>query len=126
MYHEWKVNARMNNTIFPRRGQIWIADLGSPSGSEQRGKRPVLVVQNDTGNEHSPVVIVSSITSGKKRFTTTHVFVKRILCGLRSDSTIMLEHLRTIDKSLLIRPVATLPPSIMREVNEKLKISLGL
>ncbi len=109
-----------------RRGEIWTADLGAPSGSEQRGRRPVLIVQNDIGNQHSPVVIVAAITKGRKRYMPTHVFVKREMCGLLYDSTVMLEQLRTIDKEKLFEPMAVLPEDVMQEVNEKLKISLGL
>ena len=86
------------NTV--RRGDIFYADLSPVVGSEQGGMRPVLIVQNDTGNRHSPTVIAAAITSqmGKARLPT-HIELIGEHCGLSRDSVILLEQIRTIDKS---------------------------
>ncbi len=108
-----------------KRGEIWLADLGQNEGSEQRGVRPVLIIQNDFGNFHSPTVIIASITDGKKKDLPTHAMIPRE-CNMKKDSIVMLEQIRTIDKKKLIRKVNALPNSIMTEVEEKINISLGL
>ena len=82
-----------------RRGDIYYADLSPVVGSEQGGVRPVLIVQNDTGNKHSPTVIAAAITSqtGKARLPT-HIALTGHDVGLSKDSVILLEQIRTIDK----------------------------
>ncbi|MDI6870151.1 MAG: type II toxin-antitoxin system PemK/MazF family toxin [Bacillota bacterium] len=111
-----------------RRGEIYYADLNPVTGSEQGGLRPVLVLQNDLGNQHSPTTIVAAITSRiHKARLPTHVCVpKGDKGGLTKDSVILLEQLRTVDKQRLRRKVATLDRLHMEEVNEALGISLGL
>lgn len=108
-----------------KRGDIWIAHLGDGVGSEQLGARPVLVIQNDIGNEHSPTVIVAVITDKGKRYMPTHVHVKASE-GLNKDSKVLLEQIRTIDKRRLGNKVTTLSDARMLEVNERLKLSIGL
>ena len=82
------------------RGDIFYANLEPVVGSEQGGIRPVLVIQNNIGNRHSPTVIVAAITSRiKHRHQPTHVNLNGRQCGLPNDSTIMLEQLRTLDKN---------------------------
>ena len=85
-----------------KRGDIYYADLSPVVGSEQGGMRPVLIVQNDTGNKHSPTVIAAAITSqtGKARLPT-HIELDAQSVGLSRDSVILLEQIRTIDKSRL-------------------------
>ena len=85
-----------------RRGDIYYADLSPVVGSEQGGMRPVLIIQNDTGNRHSPTVIAAAITSqtGKARLPT-HIELAGASCGLTRDSVILLEQVRTLDKSRL-------------------------
>lgn len=108
-----------------RRGEIYYADLNPVTGSEQGGLRPVLVLQNDVGNEYSPTTIVAAITSRiHKARLPTHVVVPK--GSLAKDSVILLEQLRTVDKRRLRRKVATLDRLHMEEVNEALGISLGL
>ena len=82
-----------------RRGDIFYADLSPVVGSEQGGTRPVLIIQNDTGNRHSPTVIAAAITSqtGKARLPT-HINIAGGSVGLSKDSVILLEQIRTIDK----------------------------
>ncbi|QOR37012.1 type II toxin-antitoxin system PemK/MazF family toxin [Clostridium sp. 'deep sea'] len=110
-----------------KRGEVYQADLNPVVGSEQGGKRPVLVIQNDIGNAYSPTVIVAAITSQiNKSRLPTHVELLAEECGLEKDSVLLLEQVRTIDKQRLIQRITELDPKIMSYVNEALKISLGL
>lgn len=106
-----------------RRGEIWMADLGYENvrESEQRGYRPVLVIQNDVGNIFSPTVIVACITKQHKTDLPTHM-----KCELFEPSTIMFEQIKTISKERLNKRIATLTEVEMQEVNERLKISFGI
>lgn len=108
-----------------KRGQVWFAKLGSREGSEQAGERPVLIIQNNVGNQFSPTVIVASITDGGKKFVPTHVQIDP-RGGLSKPSTILLEQIRTIDKTKLANYVCTLPADVMKEVESKILISLGI
>jgi mRNA interferase MazF len=110
-----------------RRGDIVYANLNPVIGSEQGGTRPVLVLQNDIGNRHSPTTIVAAITSRiKKAKLPTHVEICADEYGLERDSVILLEQLRTIDKRRLKEKLAHLDKESMDRVNEGLMISLGL
>jgi len=110
-----------------RRGDIFYAELSPVVGSEQGGTRPVLVLQNDIGNQHSPTTIVAAITSQiSKAKLPTHVEIKARISGLEKDSVILLEQIRTIDKSRLREKVSTLDEEIMEKVNRAIAISLGL
>jgi phage regulator Rha-like protein/mRNA-degrading endonuclease toxin of MazEF toxin-antitoxin module len=106
-----------------KRGDIYYADLSPVVGSEQGGVRPVLVIQNDVGNKFSSTVIVASITSVKKDFIT-HVTIG-LECGLKAESKVELEQIRTIDKRRLREKVGHVPPEVMARVDEKLDISFG-
>ena len=119
----WRVN-RMSTV---RRGDIYFADLSPVVGSEQGGMRPVLIVQNDTGNRHSPTVIAAAITSqtGKARLPT-HIELVGASCGLTRDSVILLEQIRTIDKSRLRERMGKLPDAVMDRVNGAIAVSFGL
>jgi len=107
-----------------RRGFIYYVDLSPVKGSEQGGVRPVLIIQNNTGNRYSPTVIGTVITSRDKTPLPTHVEV--IGQGLNSPSIIMAEQLRTIDKCRLESYITTLNPHTMEQVDKALEISLGL
>lgn len=109
-----------------RRGEIYYADLSPVVGSEQGGVRPVLILQNDVGNKHSPTVIVSAITSqlGKAKLPT-HIELSSSQYNLPKDSVALLEQIRTLDKRRLQEKVTTLSPEKMKEVNRALLISLG-
>lgn len=113
------------NTV--RRGDIYYADLSPVVGSEQGGMRPVLIVQNDTGNKHSPTVIAAAITSqvGKARLPT-HIELSGQSCGLSRDSVILLEQIRTIDKSRLRERMGRLDEPLMNEVDNAIAVSFGL
>ena len=110
-----------------RRGDIYYADLRPVVGSEQGGVRPVLVIQNDAGNRHSPTVIVAAITSRmNKAKLPTHVEVSAERYGIVKDSVILLEQVRTIDKSRLREKICHLESDILRKIDRALLISLAL
>lgn len=110
-----------------RRGDIFYADLRPVIGSEQGGVRPVLIIQNDTGNRHSPTVIVAAITSRMtKAKLPTHVKINKENCDIVKDSVILLEQLRTIDKKRLKDKVCHLDNEILKTVDSALLISLEL
>lgn len=110
-----------------KRGDIYYADLSPVVGSEQGGMRPVLIVQNDTGNKHSPTVIAAAITSqiGKARLPT-HIELTAQPYGLSRDSVILLEQVRTIDKSRLRERMGKLDETTMNRVDSAIAVSLGL
>ncbi len=109
-----------------KRGDLFYADLSPVIGSEQGGIRPVLIIQNDIGNKYSPTVIVSAVTSqiGKAKIPT-HVELKKDEYGLKADSVVLLEQIRTLDKQRLKQKIGGLSASKMMEVNKAMLISLG-
>jgi mRNA interferase MazF len=110
-----------------KRGDIYYANLSPVVGSEQGGRRPVLVIQNDVGNKYSPTVIVAAITSQiSKAKLPTHVEVSAKQFNLDKDSVVLLEQLRTIDKRRLKEKVTHLGDEVMEKVDEAVRISLGL
>lgn len=115
----------MDTTV--KRGDIFYADLSPVVGSEQGGTRPVLIVQNDTGNRHSPTVIAAAITSqtGKARLPT-HINIAGGSVGLSKDSVILLEQIRTIDKRRLREHMGHLDDAHMSQVNDAIAVSFGL
>lgn len=108
-----------------KRGDIYHADLNPILGSEQGGYRPVLIIQNNTGNKYSPTVIVAAITSQPKTKLPTHVPLKGIV-GLEKHSVVLLEQLRTIDKRRLDDYVGTLDRQLMLKVDKALRSSTGV
>ena len=109
------------------RGDIYYADLRPVIGSEQGGVRPVLIIQNDIGNRHSPTVICAAITSKmNKAKLPTHVELEASKYYLMKDSVVLLEQLRTIDKQRLKDRVCRLDSEILRKVDRALEISLEL
>ena len=110
-----------------RRGDIYYADLRPVIGSEQGGIRPVLIIQNDVGNKHSPTVICAAITSKmNKANLPTNIELKALRYDMDKHSLVLLEQLRTIDKKRLKDKVCHLDGDIMRRVNRALKVSLEL
>lgn len=110
-----------------KRGDIFYADLRPVVGSEQGGVRPVLIIQNDTGNKHSPTVICAAITSRmNKAKLPTHVELDASRYQLVKDSVILLEQVRTIDKKRLKEKVCHLDGEILKKVDKALCISLEL
>ena len=108
-----------------RRGEIYYADLNPIVGSEQGGIRPVLVLQNDVGNTHSPTIIVAALTGSHRNRQPTHCRVGTF-AGLPQTSVVLLEQLRTIDKQRLLDYVCTLNEEDMRRVDAALAVSVGL
>ena len=95
--------------------------------SEQSGIRPAIIIQNDKGNEHSPTTIVASITSQEKRYLPTHVVVKPYQSGLNKVSTILMEQVRTIDKSRILSKVGHIETDWLKEkIKKSLTISFGV
>jgi len=110
-----------------RRGEIYYADLSPVVGSEQGGVRPVLIVQNDVGNKHSPTVIAAAITSQREKAKLpTHIELRAASCGLSRDSVVLLEQIRTIDKRRLKERMGERDAPAMSQVNNALEISFGL
>ncbi len=110
-----------------KRGEIYYADLSPVVGSEQGGVRPVLIVQNDIGNKHSPTVIAAAITSQKeKNKLPTHIELNASSCGLAKDSVVLLEQVRTLDKRRLKERMGELDSAAMSQVNDALSVSFGL
>ena len=112
----------MKNII---RGAIYYADLDPIIGSEQKGTRPVLIIQNDLGNKYSPTTIVASISTKKNDTLPTHILIKQF-DKVRPNSIIMVEQIRTIDKSRLKGFVGFLDDEQLKEVNKALIKSLAL
>ena len=110
-----------------KRGDIFLANLEPVKGSEQGGIRPVLIIQNEISNKHSPVTIIAAITSKifDKEFPT-NVFAYKEDTGLDKDSTILLNQIRTISNSRLTKKIGSLDSFIMNKVDKALKISLSL
>ena len=114
-------------TVIIKRGDIYYADLRPVVGSEQGGVRPVLIIQNDVGNKHSPTVICAAITSKmNKAKLPTHVELNTRRCAMVKDSVILLEQLRTIDKQRLKEKICHIDDELQQRVNDALLISLAL
>jgi mRNA interferase MazF len=110
-----------------KRGEIFLANLEPVKGSEQGGIRPVLIIQNNKSNIYSPVTISAAITS--KIFTKefpTNVEILPIESKLKNKSTILLNQIRTIDKSRLIKKISSLDSYLMEKVNKAIKMNLAL
>ena len=109
------------------RGEVFYADLSPVVGSEQGGIRPVLIIQNEIGNRHSPTVIAAAITSQHdKANLPTHIQVQGNASGLTRDSIVLLEQIRTIDKKRLKERMGRLDDTSMAEIDTALSISFGL
>ena len=104
----------MDNSVV-KRGDIFYADLSPVVGSEQGGVRPVLIVQNDTGNRHSPTVIAAA-----------HISLAAMSCGLPKDSVVLLEQIRTLDKRRLREHMGRVDETMMKQVDTAIAVSFGL
>ena len=108
-----------------KRGEIYAVDFGTGFGSEQGGTRPSLILQNDIGNRHSPTTIVAAITSRKTKATLpTHITIKT--SGLKTESTVLLEQIRTIDKARLGEYIGKLDSKTLAAVDRAIVVSLGI
>lgn len=113
--------------MYIKRGEIYYADLSPVIGSEQGGVRPVLIVQNDVGNRHSPTVIAAAITSQREKTKLpTHIELNADVCGLSKDSVVLLEQVRTLDKKRLKERMGELDTGAMHKVDDALTVSFGL
>lgn len=110
-----------------RRGDIYLADLSPFCGSEQGGVRPVVVIQNNTGNKHAPTLVVATITAKtrKKAKQPTHYLIRNNP-ALSRPSLVLLEQLRTIDKQRIIKYLGRVTRKEMRGVDAALRVSLDL
>ena len=111
-----------------KRGDIFYADLRPVVGSEQGGIRPVLIIQNDTGNRYSPTVIAAAITSqtGKAKLPTHIDLPVEESCGLSRDSVVLLEQVRTLDKKRLREKMGHVEERVMEKVDLAIAVSFGL
>ena len=110
---------------FPRHGEIWLACFDPATGSEYKGTRPALIIQNDIGNKHSRVTIVAAITTNLFQNPIT-VFINPKESGLKEDSVIKLNQIFTMDKSRLIKKIGILNDQKIKDVKEALKLSLNI
>lgn len=110
-----------------KRGQIYLVDLSRGIGSEQGGIRPVLVIQNNKGNKYSPTIIVACITSRirTKHHLPTHYYIPDSV-GLKYRSIVMMEQIKVIDKSRIIKYVGSVSPRFMKLLDKRIMISLGM
>ncbi|MEX0920157.1 MAG: type II toxin-antitoxin system PemK/MazF family toxin [Candidatus Pacearchaeota archaeon] len=110
-----------------KRGDIVLTNMEPVVGSEQGGIRPALIIQNDLYNEYSPVAIIAAITSKiyKKEYPT-NVFLEKEISNLDKNSTILLNQIRTIDKSRILKKISSLDHNNMKKIEAALKISLDL
>ena len=118
-----------NISLDIKRGDLFYADLSPVIGSEQGGVRPVLIIQNNIGNKYSPTVIIAAITSQiNKAKLPTHIEISSSEYGLNKDSVILLEQIRTIDKSRIIEGsyIGRVDRATMKKIDEAMSISVGL
>ena len=120
-----KFRKRWRNEMLIKRGDIFYADLDSVVGSEQGGVRPVLVVQNNIGNRHSPTLVVLPLSTVKKNKLPTHICIRNSKI-LPKDSVILAEQIRTIDRSRLRSYIGSLDSGIINKIDEAMKISIGV
>jgi mRNA interferase MazF len=111
--------------LTPRRGEVWLVNFNPGRGSEQRGVRPALLIQNDTGNIYASTTIVAAITSTIKEFPVT-VVLSPGEGGLKQRSMINLAQLLTIDKGRLQKRLGHLSDAVMEQVNEAVRVSLDV
>lgn len=110
-----------------KRGDLYYTDLSPVVGSEQGGVRPVLIIQNNVGNKYSPTVVIAAITSKKhKNKLPTHVELGSLVDGLPKNSIVLLEQIRTIDKSRLGNKIGSVSDHVMRKIDDSIAVSLGL
>ena len=109
-----------------KRGEVYYADLNPVVGSEQGGVRPVVVLQNDVGNKYSPTIIAAATTSRLyKAKLPTHIEIAKENSPLPKNSVVLLEQIRTIDKSRIKEKIGELPADVMRKIEDALLLSLG-
>ena len=110
----------------PKRGEVYLVSFDPALGAEIQKTRPALILQNDIGNQHSPVTIVAAITSNVRRHGPTGVLVKAPEGGLSVDSVVLLNQIRTVDKRRLVKRLGALRPATTKHVDQSIMISLAL
>ena len=119
--------AERRTVAFPKRGEIYFVSFDPTLGAEICKTRPALVLQNNIANRHSPITIVAAITSQlEEPLYPTEVFVPAGEGGLRTNSVVLLNQVRTVDRLRLIQRLGSLKPKTMKRVNQALRISMGL
>jgi len=119
--------AEKTGVAYPRRGDVYLVAFDPTLGAEIKKTRPALVLQNDIANRHSSITVVAAITSQfEGHLYPTQVLVSKPEGGLRTDSVVLLNQIRSVDKRRLVRRLGTLKASTMRAVDRALEISLGL
>jgi len=119
--------AEKTGVAYPRRGEVYLVAFDPTLGAEIKKTRPALVLQNDIANRHSSITVVAAITSQfEGHLYPTQVLVSKPEGGLRTDSVVLLNQIRSVDKRRLVRRLGTLKASTMRTVDRALEISLGL
>ena len=108
---------------YPRRGEIWLIQFDPKVGSEQGGTRPAVILQNDLGNEHSPVTIVAALTTTLRQMPI-HVYLDK-LDGVKRPSMLLLEQIHTVDKKRLVKRLGKIRGEKFEEILEALLYSLG-
>ena len=112
--------------IVPKRGDIYLVNFDPTVGSEIKKTRPALILQNDIANEHSPITIVAAITSKfDDKLYPTEVLIPQGTGGLSTDSIVLLNQIRSIDKRRLVKKLGAVTPSTMMRVGRAIQISLG-
>ena len=111
--------------LTPRRGEVWLVNFNPGRGSEQKGIRPALVIQNDTGNIYASTTIVAAITSTIKEFPVT-VVLSGGEGGLKQRSMINLAQLLTIDKGRLQKRLGHVSDAVIVRVNDAVRVSLDV
>ncbi len=112
-------------TRHPRRGEVWLVNFNPGRGSEQKGVRPALIVQNNVGNQYAATTIVAAITTTIKPYPVA-VVIRGRTCGLPHDSMVNMAQVLTVDKSRLMRKLGELAPDQLAAVNRALRVSLDL
>ena len=117
----------MAKIIFPVRGEVYLVNFDPTIGSEIKKTRPALIIQNDIANEHSPITIVAAITSKfDDNLYPTEVEISAGEAGLKQDSVVLLNQIRSIDGQRLVKKLGKIDDSTLRKVDSSIKISLGL
>jgi mRNA interferase MazF len=111
---------------YPKRGQVFLVNLDPTIGSEIKKIRPAVIIQNDIGNQYAPTTIVAPITTDDRSEYPVEILVKPPEGKLKNNSLIKLDQIRTIDKRRLVKFIGSLNPETMDQVDQAIKISLGL
>lgn len=110
----------------PKRGEVYLVSFDPALGAEIQKTRPALVLQNDIGNQYSPLTIVAAITSNVRRRGPTGILVKAPEGGLTVDSVVLLNQIRTVDKRRLVKRLGAFRGASAKQVDQATMISLGL